>query len=384
MELNTTQLAGGFALTEGKEENPDLRQKLVKSIVDLATMENLVVLCGLGTSSGKKQGDLGPSMKNLWDLLKTKLDKTFAKLIGVVEFDTKTQGENIESLLSACQTYLRLPSIKTDVKNLIENSIKEAESIIVSKCREFVNDKTDLSAHTNFLRKLARRSSRLPRMKLFTTNYDLCFEEATARTKFRIIDGFGHTLPQVFDGDQFNYDFVRRTSRDRDVELASNVFHFYKLHGSVDWDGADDSKCIRSINPTKPALIYPKDSKYQLSFDQPYFEMMSRFHTALREPNIGLLILGFGFNDRHLSQPILSAVRSNVGMKVMVVSLDCLNAESKNPSVNELRSLVATGDHRITLVQAFFEDFVSVIPDLVKDTEEDQHLHRLEAIRSKL
>jgi hypothetical protein len=40
-------------------------------------------------------------------------------------------------------------------------------------------------------------------MKLFTTNYDLCFEEAAARSRFVTVDGFSHAMPQEFDGAYF-------------------------------------------------------------------------------------------------------------------------------------------------------------------------------------
>jgi hypothetical protein len=57
-----------------------------------------------------------------------------------------------------------------------------------------------LAAHESVLRKLARRGSRKPRAKVFTSNYDLCFEYAARRQRFVIVDGFSHAARPVYSG----------------------------------------------------------------------------------------------------------------------------------------------------------------------------------------
>ena len=102
-------------------------------------------------------------------------------------------------------------------------------------------------------------------------------------------------------------------------DLVPNVFQLYKLHGSVDWALNIESREIeRDPKTLKPVLVYPRNSKYELAFSQPYLEMMSALQTALRQSDTGLLILGFGFNDSHIAEPVLAAIRSNLSLQVVV------------------------------------------------------------------
>jgi hypothetical protein len=353
----------------------DHRQKIEQLLTEVLLSENLVILSGLGTTLClNKPGSpkIAPGMDDLWEAAAQKAGSKFEDLKTKVGYRTPPEGENIEGLLSQCQLSQQLQPAKE-----VADFIVDTEAIIVEKCR-FLNEKTDLTVHEAFLRKVARRSTRQPRTRLFTTNYDLCFETAASHTRFIVVDGFSHTQPQEFDGGYFAYDFVRR-EQDRDIpDYIPNVFHIYKIHGSVDWELCG-SQVVKVPTPAKPLIIYPRHSKFEASYDQPFIEMMSRFQVALRQPNTGLLIIGFGFNDRHIWQPVMSAVRSNVSLKAVVV--DPVLANSAKEPVKEMEGLIRKGDTRLVLLAAGFEDLVPILPSLVSATEEEQHRERLRSIR---
>lgn len=349
-------------------------QLLAQQLASVLLSENLVVLTGLGTSMCVKDPTSGkvlsPTMQDLWNHAKIESAANFDAILKKVKYPT-VAGEDIELLLSHCQLSEGLES-DAEVKEFIE----KAEKMIVKSCR-FVDDlpaSTPLSIHESFLRKVARRSPRKPRTRLFTTNYDLCFETAASAAGFVMVDGFSHTSPQDFDGVHFGYDIVRRDLESEAPNYISNVFQLYKLHGSVDWDGSKLGKTVKDRNATKPVINYPRLGKFESSYDQPYLEMMSRFQSSMRQPNTGLLIIGFGFNDNHVLQPILSAVRSNVSLRLVVVRPDA--ETTKNTTVTQLGKWIDEGDKRITLVAGTFEQLVTVIPELVSETEEDQHNKR--------
>jgi hypothetical protein len=153
-----------------------------------------------------------------------------------------------------------------------------------------------------------------------------------------------------------------------------NVFHLYKLHGSIDWQ-KDGDRILKRVSPEKPVLIYPRHSKFELSYESPFLDLMSRFQGSLRQTETSLLVIGFGFNDKHLTQPILSAIRSNVGLRTLVVSPSLEGSE--NDAVALIENLISTGDSRLGLVAATFEQFVPFLPDLVSETEEERHRKRL-------
>ncbi|MDB2384464.1 SIR2 family protein [Endozoicomonas sp.] len=243
----------------------------------------------------------------------------------------------------------------------------------------------------DFLRRVARRSNRKVRTKIFTTNYDKCFEHAGNSGRFVVIDGFSHMLPQTFDASYFGYDIVQRDEHTDSPDYISNAFHLYKMHGSVDWDRNLESKeIVRRDSPNHPVLIYPRHTKYELAFEQPYLEMMAAFQVAIRKPNTGLIVVGFGFNDNHISEPILAAMRSNLNLKVVVCDPalapekaqkegenDWEGIANTNQYLKKVQSLIENGDPRLALLNGTFENLVSVMPDIIAETALEKHLDRV-------
>jgi len=351
------------------------RRKRDAILLEVLLCENLIVLAGLGTTRYIRNADgkaLGPTMADLWTAAKARFASTFDGVRQRVKHPES--DESIEVLLSHCQLS---EILQPDAG--VAAFIRDTEALIVEKC-QFVNDSISLEIHEMFLRKVARRSTRQPRLRLFTTNYDVCFETAASHTRFVVVDGFSHTQPQEFDGSYFGYDLVRRDQNGEAPDYISNVFHLYKIHGSIDWE-LQGTRVVRVRKPERPLLIYPRHSKFESSYDQPFIEMMSRFQVALRQPNTAVLVIGLGFNDPHIYQPLMSAVRSNVGLRLVVVDPDA--AKKVKPALAELVSLIKGGDHRLALLNGSFEAFVPVLPDLVAVTEEERHLRRVESARAQ-
>lgn len=374
------------AFDPNSRETDEVAGQFFRTLTDLLQSQNLVVLSGLGTSLYLKSEtgvQIAPTMTSLWD--EASKFSGFEAILTKVNYPKPASGKerhkDIELLLSHCQLFQLLQTDAT-----VQKFIAEAETLIVNKCR-FVTPSMPLLHHESFLRKVARRSTRMPRMKLFTTNYDLCFETAASRARFVVVDGFSHTQPQEFDGTHFDYDFVRRSLERETPDYIPNVFHLYKIHGSVDWETLSN---ITRRNPDakKPHLIYPRHTKYESSYDQPFLEMMSRLQIALRQPNTGLLVIGFGFNDFHLTQPIMAAVEANVGLKCMIVSPSLQEAsqpdtDKSNINLSRIASLIREGDLRLSLLASGFEDFAPLVPDLVAKTEDEEHRIRLRSASTK-
>lgn len=93
----------------------------------------------------------------------------------------------------------------------------------------------------------------------------------------------------------------------------------YKLHGSLTWERNGD-KIEQKDNPTNPLMIYPSSEKYESSYEQPYFEMMSRFQQALRKEETLLIVIGFSLADKHLKNVILEAVEQNPSFQLVLVN----------------------------------------------------------------
>jgi hypothetical protein len=353
----------------------DAREELKNFLLSSLQMQHVVVLAGSGTSLGPVTN--GPSMRDLWDYCvhsnpgdpfdPGEVSELAAKVIKEIDYDLDAEKENIEALLSRCEAYLQVRTSK-DVTDFITASKK----VILEKCSEFIDpaDANQLAAHRTFLHRLSRRRVRDSRLKLFTTNYDLCFETAAGRQGLVVLDGFSFTQPRQFDPRFFLYDIVRRpTTGDEVGTPLEGVFHIYKLHGSVNWSrkAENEIEVEPKPEPDSACLIYPAKGKYQQSYVQPHLELVSQYFSVLREPNTCLIVTGFGFNDDHLSEPILAAVRTNPHLRLIIVnpSADDLTAgrKEKNKYWETLFSLSKQGED-VWLINANFGDFAEMIPDL--------------------
>jgi hypothetical protein len=114
-------------------------------------------------------------------------------------------------------------------------------------------------------------------------------------------------------------------------------------------------------------MIYPKDSKYESSYEQPYFEMMSRFQQNVRNENTLLICIGFSFNDKHIVTAIVEALEQNPGFQLMVVNKGIDNwSKSFNPIFE-----AAKIHNNIVLVDEVFDEFAKYYPDLKSYNQED-------------
>ena len=112
---------------------------------------------------------------------------------------------------------------------------------------------------------------------------------------------------------------------------------------------------------TELYLIYPRDEKFAQSFEQPFLEMMSRFQMALREKDTALLLIGFGFNDHHLNQPIYHALATNPNFKLLVVDYSPEAKLASGQAWDTLYRLQNSGAP-LDVIQMDFQEFPSLLP----------------------
>lgn len=330
--------------------------------------ENLLLLTGAGSSIGwGVSGKIGKSMADLWDDAEKLLTKkVFDKLLSTIGYnETWEDGsivKNLEKVLS-----MATPAIPYVPKEDID--IEDC----VGKIKDFIKDACQLdlptnSPHTLLLNKITKRKVTLPRFKLFTLNYDMLFEQAACKSNFVIIDGFSFSHPRTFSGRNYDYDIVSRNqSRVKEEDnFIQKVFHLYKLHGSVNWEKVTD-KIIQKDNPNHPLMIYPHQSKYESSYEQPYFEMMSRFQTSLRKENVLLITVGFSFGDKHIVTAIVEALEQNPSFQLMIINREIdENNENIKPFIEAAKKY-----SNISIVSETFEDFANNYPDLKSYNQDD-------------
>lgn len=381
--------APGSAVADETQPDP-ATEEINRVLSDIIRAQKFIVLTGLGTSLCVKDARgaaKAPTMSDLWVAVKQEYERrededprpTWDEVCEIAR--QPEENTNIEELLSRCKTAEGFE--QGDKQQKVQRFIADAERIIRTKVDFLVPSET-LTLHEAFLRKLARRSTRRERLKLFTTNYDRCFEHAAQRAGFVVMDGFTLAQPAIFEPMHFSYDVVRRGQNADAPDYIENLFQLYKIHGSIDWELNETTKqIVKNEKTEKPLLIYPRNTKYELAFAQPYLEMISSFQAALRASDTALLIIGFGFNDNHLAEPILAAIETNLSLKVVVISPGIEAQSDINPHLKKISGLIDQGDARLAMLAASFEELVPVIPDIAAQTDLERHIERVRAVRGR-
>lgn len=417
--LRLFQSDGTWLAWEDREEDGKTRRgakgQVEERLLSALNATNLMALLGSGASFAAKNkgGKQAPGMGDLWDDARQKVGEDDFDNV-VAEVWGATDNKDIESLLSLCKMTVELQAARgaaagqdaADDKQLdLSSFVQKAEQAILDRV-DFVSEKTDLISHKEFLRRLARRSAEKARVKLFTTNYDRCIEEAAVARNLSLIDGFSHSAVQRFNRDHFQQDIVRRSASSTRADYVDGVFHLYKLHGSMDWRRRkSDGVVIRRLGHDgnhEPVLIYPRSSKYQEAFAPPYLDMFAAWQAALREPDTTLIVSGFGFADDHISAPIWSALESNLSIRLVlcdpcfvpVAELDDTGPigeahviEKTNDKLKDYQArilrLVRERDSRITVLNGRFSDLALALPEIMGETDRQRLEARLERIRGQ-
>lgn len=326
--------------------------------------KNLLLLSGAGSSMDAG----GLSMVQLWELVEKQYQKDgvdgFKLIREKVNYPSGKQ--DLEALLSQIDGYSKFNDEKdvvlgTETVNLV--SIKDTIfEIIKTNCN--IRKPTGIYAHKVFLEKLLQRKQTNPRIKIFTLNYDLLFENAATDVNAVVIDGFSFTFPRTFSGRFFDYDIVQRENSKLQEEdnFIQRVFHLHKLHGSLNWERVD-GEIIVNENAKKPLMVYPREAKYEDSYEQPFFEMMARFQRSLRINNDTLLIcIGYSFNDKHINAALEEALNQNPSFRLAVID-PTFDSNGVSESLKNVIS-VAKESERIIMISEKFSDFAKYFPEI--------------------
>lgn len=356
------------------------REYYKKKLEKLLLSDNLLLLTGAGTSIGFG----GKIMSELWDEAEklTLGEGTFVLFCQSISYDTEIK--DLEALLSEAEINLKsskeLPSWFKDFKLEIEKMIKR-------ECSFNLTD-TDFETHLTLLQKLTQRKVSKSRLKIYNLNYDLSFEQAAQKGSFTIIDGFSFTQPRVFNGRYYDYDIVRRENSRLSAEenYVDKVFHLYKPHGSVNWAKKDTDIIQRDKEEDFHAvMIYPNATKFEHSYEQPFFEVMSRFQIELRKTSSSTLIIsGFSLADKHIMTMVKEAIRQNSSLNVIIVnrSIQYKSGSTKDKEWSFYRELSKISPH-VILVEEGFKDFVKNIPYDLSKKPEESFLEKLEELIGK-
>ncbi len=152
-------------------------------------------------------------------------------------------------------------------------------------------------------------------VEIFTSNYDLLFEEAFERARAPYFDGFSGGSAPFFDPVTVAGD-----------DLPSRWSRLWKLHGSLGWS-LEGQAVVRSGARQATQLVYPDYLKYDLTQKQPYASLFERLKTFLLTPDSLLLITGFSFRDAHICAVLDETLAMNANSAAFAFQFGDLDKE---------------------------------------------------------
>ncbi len=296
----------------------DLRQVLSQG------RKRVGILIGAGAPLSVRvnaAGDLDPNGKGLIPGVEQLTECAVGKLTGKHAVAAPAiraalpGGGNIETILSRVRL-LQSAIGDTPVHGLTASGYEELGRTVCSAIGQIVGAKlpkgrTPYHELVSWISGAQRPHS----VEVFTTNYDLLFEEAFELAKAPYFDGFtgGHAPffdPVTVAGD----DLPARWSR------------LWKLHGSLGWR-VENGVVVRSGGTESSELIYPDHLKYDLTQKQPYSALFERLKRFLLTPDTLLLTIGFSFRDAHINAVLDEALAMNANAALMAFQFQSLAAE---------------------------------------------------------
>ena len=229
---------------------------------------------------------------------------------------------NLEDFLSTLFHYR--PYVSENEKETFNHSIQKILELIKENTN-YSYDSKDLKhgALLNFLSSLSGKDGN--KFSVITTNYDVLIEEAAAENNFVIFDGFNFTPLPKFDSNMIEWNLVKEVPNvnTREVEYKDKTFNLVKIHGSLTWERQENGSIIRkskdSITDTNNmVMVFPSSDKFAQSYQEPYFELFTKFQELIKRPNTLLISSGFSFADDHISKMVTQALKNNSSLKLLV------------------------------------------------------------------
>lgn len=163
-------------------------------------------------------------------------------------------------------------------------------------------------------------------VEIFTTNYDLMFEEAMEQNSVPYFDGFIGAVNPFFSPESVEVDNLKKH---QEFKPPNSWTRLWKLHGSVNWFLKSDvtgkkKKVVRGVGQidgsNQELMIFPSRDKYLESRKLPFITFQDRLRKLLSSGEVVLFVAGYSFSDEHLNEIIFQALRSNSRLAVNVLA----------------------------------------------------------------
>ena len=223
-----------------------------------------------------------------------------------------TQVGNLEEILSEIGNVVE----KETYEKLIYEAINKEDEEFKNRLVKGNDEIRPIQKLVNYFHNTHPR-----RLNIITTNYDCVLEYILSYHRLPFSDGFSGREFSTFELTNFN--------------IPKHI-NLYKVHGSLRWHNGRYSY----RNPMMDG-IFPNDDKYRRASQEPYRTIISNADLAISDASC-FLVVGFGFNDEHLTPKIDQAI----GQRAKIVIITKKSTSSLNAKLQNAQSyvLIEEGD----------------------------------------
>ena len=268
-------------------ENEEIKEKLFTIIQNYLKLPPVIIW-----GSGATVPFGLPSMNTLNGILKDNIS----------EFDKDC--DNLEVELGKEKYHEVMPQIR----NIIWHAISNVDNEVLQKL--LISNSDDFNGIKKLVAKI--RDAHPKVTNIITTNYDRIIENVLSFHGIPFTDGFLGKELSLFDENLFS---------------SKNIVNLVKVHGSFNWFdfGGEIRYLQNNIENSIPQIICPGKNKYQEAYKSPYRELIQKSDLYINSAD-SFLVIGFGFNDEHLTPRIKSKIKKGSPIVVItkIISETCL------------------------------------------------------------
>jgi len=266
---------------------------------------------------------------------------------------------NVESILDRIRLYREL--IGSDEGKTFANiegrsQARELDTAICQAISEIVSvdPPQGLAPHLIFSQWLrALHSRRAWPVEIFTTNYDVYFEQAMEISSVPFFDGFIGSVAPFFAPECVE---AEGGKADIHVYPCKSWSRLWKLHGSINWYVRKGNPpysdqiarlCTSQQIPGQELAIFPSREKYAESRKLPFLALQDRFRRFLTVGDRLLVVCGYSFSDQHLNEIIFNSLRANPHLAITALLFGLPEDDKPNARLTLPEDIAAYGkDHR--------------------------------------
>ena len=206
---------------------------------------------------------------------------------------------------------------KIDDKNKIDKIKTIIRDEVLKKNLECLKKSIQTQNYFEAIEKMIKKfySPHPQNINIVTTNYDCILEYALSKAGYNFTDGFTGRLLSKFNSKVFG---------------KKEIINLIKVHGSLNWFSDNNDNifylpCECKFDELKYAIVPPaRERKYQEAFiKEPYRTLIGKSDSVIENAN-SFLVIGFGFNDEHLTPKIDNKIK--IGTPIVIVTQQATNS----------------------------------------------------------